>query len=394
MLLLSCLLALSPLQMPPSPPLPPAEIQADIEIPVVDMGDFYRPESREAFIETLFNAMRKVGFFAVRNTGVDRAAIGRAYDQAKKFFKRDPAYKAESYFIALNGQRGFVPGENAKGNAAKDCKEFYHIGRELPFEELMRINIVPNVWPDQPGFKEEMVSLYRELDRYVAFLFEAIAEAINRNASEKIDLNFFNRLAEGGDSLLRALYYPALSEERLAGQSVFWAAEHTDVDLLAILPYATEKGLQVLYEGGWHTVVVPDDAFIVNVGDMLENLTNGLFVSARHRVKALEAGKERFSMVLFVHPPNEASLAPLPSCIEQTGGKAVHAEGTRKEFLWERLLELNIAPLLLEPYSKTGHTERQMKVGRASPQVVELLLKHGLASPELLESLRSSSLNF
>jgi len=137
-------------------------------------------------------------------------------------------------------------------------------------------------------------------------------------------------------------------------------------------------------DGQWLNVVVPDDAFIVNVGDMLENMTNGLFISARHRVLAQEPRKERFSMVLFVHPTDDTSLAPLPSCIEKTGGKQLYAPGTRQEFLWERLLELNIAPMLLEPYSKTGHTERQLQYGKESPQVVEMLLQKNLASQELL----------
>ncbi len=91
-------------------------------------------------------------------------------------------------------------------------------------------------------------------------------------------------------------------------------------------------------------------------------------------------------MVFFVHPTDDASLTPLPSCIAQTGVQR-YAPGTRQEFLWERLLELNIAPLLLEPYSKTGHTERQMRFGRQSPQVVQMLLEKGLASQELLDAI-------
>jgi hypothetical protein len=92
-------------------------------------------------------------------------------------------------------------------------------------------------------------------------------------------------------------------------------------------------------------------------------------------------------MVLFIHPTDDTSLAPLAACIEQTGNVQSYAPGTRRDFLWERLLELNIAPMLLEPYSKTGHVERQMQYGRESPQVVQLLLDNGLASPELKQAL-------
>lgn len=406
----------------------------DLQIPVVDMNDFYSEEKREAFLDTLFDAMATVGFFAVRNTGVDRGVIESAYGQAERFFKSDLEYKLGSFAKATNGQRGFVPGERAKGYKAKDAKEFFHIGRELSSEEHRAFQICPNVWPDQAGFKEDLLALYQELDQYVIPLQESIIAAINHHTHSNLPLSFLNDTTQHGDILLRALYYPALNgqlgaisvlqgrvkraislsaarnlppdtgaEKLLPSRKeffnqeqidaldgpLFWAAEHTDIDYLAILPYATEKGLQVEVDGKWYYVVVPEDAFIVNVGDMLENMTNGLLKSARHRVLAQEPNKERFSMVLFVHPTDDTSLSPLPSCIAKTGGIQLYAPGTRKEFLWERLLELNVAPALLEPYSLTGHTERQMQFGRESPQVVEMLLEHNLASPTLRDLLKN-----
>jgi hypothetical protein len=224
------------------------------------------------------------------------------------------------------------------------------------------------------------------LERYVVPLQEAIIATINRNAKTELPLDLLNVTTRDGESLLRALYYPALGEQetRDLTHPLYWASPHTDIDYLAILPYATEKGLQVEIDGQWLNVVVPEDAFIVNVGDMLENLTNGLFVSARHRVVAQEPNKDRFSMVFFVHPTNETPLDPLPACVALTGGVQTYAPGTRQEFLWERLIELNIAPGLLALYAQTGHVERQLQYGRQSPQVVELLIQNRLASPELL----------
>lgn len=364
----------------------PAQEQLDIRIPVVDMRDFYDEKGREAFLNTLYGAMTSVGFFAVRNSGVDAAVIKNAYAEAEKFFKSDAEYKAQSFAQELNGQRGFVPGETAKGNKRKDKKEFYHIGHEKA--------LPANIWPEQPEFKEALSLLYSELEKYVVPLQQAIMMTINRRSSKKVDIDFINKMTQG-DSLLRALYYPGLTDEELASgdKPLYWAAPHTDIDLLAILPYATEKGLQVEMDGQWLNVIVPEDAFIVNVGDMLENISNGLFVSARHRVMAQETNKDRFSMVFFVHPFDAAPLNPLPACIELTGGKQTYAPGTRQEFLWERLLELNIAPALLEPYSQMGHTERQMKYHRESPQVVDMLIQNGLASPELFKELELRKAN-
>lgn len=360
----------------------------DIAIPVVDMQDFYNPEKRTEFLTKLYDAMTTIGFFAVRNTGVDAAVLRQGYAEAEKFFRQDIDAKMQSFDPIVKGQRGFVAGETAKGYRAKDYKEFYHIGRELPDEKLAELQIPKNIWPTLPEFKVAMTALYDELSKYVVPLQEAVIGVINLHAKEPIPANFFHETTHQGDTLLRALYYPALSAEQISNlqKPLLWAAEHTDIDLLAILPFATEKGLQVEVNGEWKTVVVPDDAFVVNVGDMLKNLSNGLFVSAKHRVLAQEPDKDRFSMVLFVHPTNETSLAPLATCIEQTGGVQKFAPGTRKEFLWERLIELGIAPGLLPLYAQTGHVERQLQFGRASPQVVDLLIQNNLASPELLQS--------
>lgn len=357
----------------------------DLQIPVVDMQDFQREDKREEFLDTLYNAMTTVGFFAVRNTGVDPQVVKKAYAHAQKFFKQEMSTKVKSFVKENGGQRGFVPGEKAKGNKVKDYKEFYHIGRELPLKERQALGLPKNIWPALPGFKVSMITLYQELDRYVVPLQEAIMATLNKHAKDTLPLSYFNETTKKGDTLLRALYYPALTSAEMR-EKTSWAAAHTDIDLLAILPYATAKGLQVQIDGKWFNVVVPEDTFVVNAGDMLENLTNGLFVSAKHRVVALEPDKERFSMVLFVHPTDETSLAPLASCIQATGGVQKYAPGTRKEFLWERLLELGIAPALLEPYAKTGHTERQIQFGRQSPQVVQLLIDNKLASPEVVEA--------
>ncbi len=229
--------------------------------------------------------------------------------------------------------------------------------------------------------------MFRELERFVVPLQEAIVETVNSKSEKKLPLDLLNSTTRDGESLLRALYYPA---QKKVDESVTWASAHTDIDYLAILPRATEKGLQVLVKDQWRSVVVPPDAFIVNVGDMLENITNGLFTSARHRVKALEPDKDRFSMVLFVHPTGDTSLEPLPECVALTGGVQKYGPGTRNEFLWERLLELGIGgDSLLETYAKTGHAESQARFDRASPQVVQMLTDKGLASPELLQTLAS-----
>ncbi|MBS0648141.1 MAG: 2-oxoglutarate and iron-dependent oxygenase domain-containing protein [Verrucomicrobia bacterium] len=128
--------------------------QLDIRIPVVDMQDFYNPEKQDQFMTTLYGAMTQIGFFAVRNTGVDSNVVREAYAQAEQFFKKETDFKMRSFAKELNGQRGFVPSEAAKGNRAKDCKEFYHIGRELPLHQLQEFGLRSNVWPEQRALRK------------------------------------------------------------------------------------------------------------------------------------------------------------------------------------------------------------------------------------------------
>ncbi len=347
--------------------LPPT---LDCRIPVVDMNNLD--------LDVLYRAMTTVGFFAVRNTSINQEVIDTAYTQMRTFFKQPEEEKLKSFNPAIAGQRGFVPAmETAQGATIRDRKEFVHIGREG--------GDPPNIWPEQEGFREAMNAAYVELMGYVRPLQRVIVAAINQHTQADIPLDLLNDEIEGGPSLLRVLYYPALSGEEMG---IGWAAPHTDIDNLALIPRATARGLQVEIDGEWLNVVAPDDAIIVNVGDFLQNRTNLLFRSARHRVVAQESGEDRFTLVLFVHPHDETSLAPLPSCIKASWGIQRCGAETRKEALWARLIELNLAPNLLEPYSKTGHIERQMEYGRHSLKVAEMLIEQNLASPELRDFLK------
>ena len=139
-------------------------------------------------------------------------------------------------------------------------------------------------------------------------------------------------------------------------------------------------------------MIVPENAFIINAGDMLENVTNGLFRSGPHRVVDNGSGKERFSMVFFVHPRSSDRLDPLPDCIKKTGGVRKYANATRFELLEERLVDLGLAsPAMMKDLADCGLMERLIEVGRASPKAMKKLKDAGLASPEVLAELEKTS---
>lgn len=174
---------------------------------------------------------------------------------------------------------------------------------------------------------------------------------------------------------MRAIYYPPNPPaDRI------WAAAHTDINLFTILPRATTAGLQVLNrEGQWVDVSVPDNAFVINASDMLENLSNGEFRSGLHRVVDTGTGQGRLSMVLFIHPHATGRLDPLPQCIERTGGVRRYADAMQWELLAERLADLGLAsPELLQKLAESGLMERLIEVGRASPEALQALANAGL----------------
>ncbi|MBX9924639.1 MAG: hypothetical protein K2Y01_11080 [Rhabdochlamydiaceae bacterium] len=304
-------------------------------IPVVDMNDFYKPETKQKFIDQMAKAMHEVGFFAVRNPHVNAQTLINAYDASKEFFSKPISLKQEIFDPSLNGQRGYVPGETAQGFQQKDCKEFLHIGKKN------------NLWPSWMDLHNPLNKLLAALDEHGYVLQKAMALAIGEEE------DYFVRMTTSGECLLRSLHYPAGPVP-----GTVWAAQHTDIDLFTILPMATEEGLQVFHQGQWIDVKVPEDAFIVNCGDKLQNLTNGYFKSSLHRVVA-KPHTERYSIVYFIHPRDDDAMDPTKHCIDLTGGVCQYPKASSLELLASRLRELGLAsPSLLELEKNSGILER------------------------------------
>jgi len=351
--------------------------QFDSTISVIDMNDFHSPQKHDAFIRDLTDALHNYGFVAVVNSGVDVKTLDEAYDAAAKFFASPNELKMSGHAPNLSGQRGYVPSETAKGSKKKDFKEFYHITREYPEDLKTRYNYKSNIWPQDQKFKTSMQKLIVALDQHVAVMEQAISESMG----EKPD--FISNMTQHGDYLLRSIYYPSNPPEDLV-----WAAAHTDIDMFTILPRSTAKGLQLLTaEGKWVDVIVPDNAFVMNAGDMLQNLTNGYYKSAVHRVMSEAKNVERYSIVAFIHARPKDQLGPLPKYVQLVGSKKF-ADATQQELLSERLVDLGLnSPQMLEQLAKSGLMERLVDVNRASPTAMRALRDAHLASPKVLAAL-------
>jgi isopenicillin N synthase-like dioxygenase len=310
-------------------------------IPVVDLHQFTEGDAGEqaAFTQALGEALVEYGFVAVENHGVDPQALDATYTAMSEVF-RLPDLAKEAYEDRGGGnQRGYTAlgREHAKGQTICDLKEFWHVGPELSDAHPLRARIPPNVWPREVALKDPAMRLFHSLDACGSLLLRAIARYL------RADEEAFAHMVDGGNSVLRAIRYPGPDEvQSVPGQ--LWAAAHEDINLLTLLPEATEPGLELLQrDGTWLPIMPVRGQLIADSGDMLQRLTNGLFPATTHRVVAPpEAQGPRYSMPFFQHPHPDQLLSPVASCVNPANPRR-WADITAEGYLWQRLEEIGLS---------------------------------------------------
>lgn len=310
-------------------------------IPIFDLRDFTHgtKEQHRDFVLGMGKALREIGFFSLVNHGLDEEMLDRAYDVTMRFFELDESVKRRYEIPGLKGQRGFTSfgKEHAKNSDAPDLKEFWHVGRTFPEGHKLANAYPPNVWPREVlHFRATMMEMYQRLDECSMRLLEACALFLDE-VPHKI-----KEMATGGNTILRAIHYPEIAPD-MDPRSIRSAA-HEDINLITLLCAATSDGLELLQrDGSWLKVRSSREEIIVDAGDMLQNLSNGVFKSTTHRVVNPDNSRERrFSMPFFVHPRSEISLQPLRTCIDMMGGCIRYPNITAGDYLAKRLSEIGL----------------------------------------------------
>lgn len=314
------------------------------EIPSLDLADFTRGDAKtkQKFVETLGAAYHNIGFVAVRNHFLTDEMQQNLYATIKKFFALPDDVKKKYERIDLAGQRGYISKgkEHAKGRNTGDLKEFYHIGQEPEEADDAKEDYPENIWPEEvPEFKAIGISVYRALEKTGTEILRAIALYL------KLPENYFDDKIKNGNSILRPIhYYPIENPDAVPGDAVR-AAEHGDINLITLLMGASADGLQVLRrDGKWIPITALPEQLVVNVGDMLERLTNKKLKSTIHRVvnpPRHVMNTPRYSIPFFMHPRSEMSLAALEECIDAENQK-YWEDITAGEFLHQRLREIGL----------------------------------------------------
>jgi isopenicillin N synthase-like dioxygenase len=314
------------------------------EIPSLDLNDFYKGNTatKQKFVETLGAAYNNIGFVAIRNHFLTQEMQHRLYESIKKFFALPDEVKKKYENPELAGQRGYIGKgkEHAKGRNTGDLKEFYHVGQALPAEELLREGYPPNIWPEEvPEFEPAAIEVYRALEKTGTQMLRAIA--IYLGLPEK----YFDDKIRNGNSILRPIHYFPIENPQAVPADAVRAAEHGDINLITLLMGASADGLQVLRrDSKWIPITALPDQLVVNVGDMLERLTNKKLKSTIHRVVNPPRdlmNTPRYSIPFFMHPRSEMSLAALLSCVDSENPK-IWEDITAGEFLDQRLREIGL----------------------------------------------------
>jgi isopenicillin N synthase-like dioxygenase len=310
-------------------------------IPVVDLGDFVggNAQKKEDFVHSLGSAFEDVGFVAVRNHGIPDDLIASLYRNVQLFFSLAADEKKKYEKPDLAGQRGYTSfgKEHAKGSESADLKEFFQFGQIVVDAELIHPPYPPNVVVDEvPSFSPTFQRAYRSFEHSGTALLQAIALFLGLGES------YFDRQVHNGNSILRAIHYPPITHEP---RSAIRAEQHEDINLITLLVGASADGLQILNnQQDWVPVTSLPEQIVVNVGDMLQRLTNNKLKSTTHRVVNPPRDKwhtSRFSIPFFLHPKSEMSLACLGSCID-TGHPKAYTDATAGEYLDERLREIGL----------------------------------------------------
>lgn len=314
------------------------------QVPSLDLADFVSGDStkKKKFVADLGAAYNNIGFVAIRNHYLNDALSNKLYEMIKAFFALPDSVKQKYEIPGLAGQRGYIGKgkEHAKGRNTGDLKEFYHIGQEVEDNDPIKKEYPDNVWPEElPQFSTVGLEVYKSLEKTGVQMLKAIALYLN------LPEDYFDYKVRHGNSILRPIHYFPIENPDAVPADAVRAAEHGDINLITLLMGASADGLQVLRrDGKWIPITALPEQLVVNVGDMLERLTNKKLKSTIHRVvnpPRQHMNKPRYSIPFFMHPRSEMSLAALAGCVDKEHPK-VWEDITAGDFLNQRLKEIGL----------------------------------------------------
>lgn len=293
----------------------------------------------EGFSQDLGRSFERYGFAVIGEHGLDQGMLEESLSQTKAFFALPEESKRRYHIPGTGGARGYTPFgiETAKGAKLHDLKEFWHAGRDLPEGHPYRKYMADNVWPSEvPGFQPAISAQFQALDQMGLKVLRAIARYLG------LEDGFFEPTVRYGNSILRLLHYPPVG----ADSPHVRAGAHEDINVITLLLGAEEAGLELLdRDGQWLPIAPPPGSIVINIGDMLQRLTNHRLPSTTHRVvnpAPERRGFPRYSTPYFLHFEPEYLIRTLPNCVDEAHPDRYPEPITAEDYLQERLREIKL----------------------------------------------------
>lgn len=283
-------------------------------LPMVDVSPLTSDifEERLTSAQQLGQAAREAGFLYIKGHGIEPVIIENLKRRVRDYFAQPLPNKVRDYIGQSGNHSGYVPeGEEQFYSGSFDCKEAYDIGFDMLEPEFQRPMLGPNQWPEFEGFKADVEAYYQAVLALGSRLFRGFALALD------LPENHFDAYLKRPPSQLRLIHYPFNPQVPPDGPGI---GAHTDYECFTIL-LPTAPGLEVLNGAGqWIDVPVVEDAFVINIGDMMEILSNGIFVATSHRVR--KVAEQRYSFPMFCNLDYDTLIEPVESLVQTVGYRA------------------------------------------------------------------------
>ena len=315
-----------------------------ITIPRLDLNTYIHGNmgQRKDFSDAIGRALAETGFVTITNHGLDQQLIDQLYEQVIALFRLPQAVKQKYEIAGLAGQRGYTGKnrETAKGFSVPDLKEFWQIGQTVTDGDPVGKEYPGNVRVEElPEFNQLTGEVYRKLEDAGKHLLRAVAVYLN------LPETYFDEKVHNGNSILRTLHYFPIEDPGALPAEAVRAGAHEDINLITLLIGASADGLELLTrDGSWLPLKARGQDIVVNVGDMLQRLTNNKLRSTTHRVvnpPPEQMKNSRYSVPFFLHPKMNMDLACLDVCIDAQHPKK-YSDMKAGEYLDERLKEIGL----------------------------------------------------
>jgi len=338
---------------------------SNLPIKVVDLSPFFATDaSKESIskcVETLAAACTKDGMFYLDGHQMPQELMDAAMNKSKEFFALPLETKQEVSWQHGDMARGYITKYEEITDGERDALESFDVYKPITVSDLATtesdILMGENRWPSKPaGFKRTLDEYSTHMLKLGAVLMRAMELALKHTLGLPLDYEdpdtfVFQEKTKNSFYNMRAVSYPPLSgEEESDSSELSSCGAHTDYGCVTILATDDKKGaLQMSApHGQWVDIDPVPGMFVINVADMMETWTNGLWKSPKHQVMYKHGESNRISIPFFFDPSLDSMVSPLPKCVEHTGGSKQYKSVLYGDFLRRKVVN---------NFGKEGHED-------------------------------------